>query len=151
MCSNSAIMVNLGAMQTHTHNFCLRLWSAALLSSALVGDVQAETVASSLRLTVQPTQCVVLEQGQKCHANARVKWQAEQPRSVCLHSSLKQKPVKCWEDAIDGTHQEKVVARSSVYYVLKPLAGGEVLAEAELNVAWVYRESRRPNRQWRLF
>lgn len=125
------------------------LVAAAIVALAISADADAGEPRP--RLLVQPTQCVVLEQGQKCHASAQVKWNSEQPRSICLHSSLAQKPVKCWEAANEGVYQEKVVARSSVYYVLKPLGGGDVLAEAELNVAWVYRESRRPSRQWRLF
>lgn len=150
MCFNGANTVSFWASRTWPTRFCLRpLLAAAIM--AVLGDAQAEAISPPPRLTVQPTQCVVLEQGQKCHANTQIKWQSDQPRSICLHSSLGQKPIKCWQDAIKGVYKEKVVSRSSVYYILKPLHGGEVLAKAELNVAWVYRESRRPSRQWRLF
>lgn len=144
-------MANLSAVRSISHPLGFQSSMVALAIAAFVGNAYAEAVDTPPRLTVQPTQCVVLEQGQKCHANARIKWQAEQPRSMCLHSSLEQKPIKCWEDTIAGAYQENVASRTSVYYALKTLGGDEVLAEAELNVAWVYRESRRPSRQWRLF
>lgn len=151
MCFNGALMSTYRALRVHVYHFCRRSLEATIATLFILGDAQAEASDLPPRLTVRPTQCVVLEQGQKCHANVRVEWKVGRPSSVCLHNSLVQKPLKCWEDAIDGIYQEKVIARSSVYYFLKPAGADEVLAEAELNVAWVYRESRRPTRQWRLF
>lgn len=136
--------------RAYAYRCFFRSWAVAAVMFMLLPGAEAEPI-SPVRLTVLPDQCVVLEQGQKCHTNAQVRWISGEPRSVCLHSSLTQEPLKCWKDTIEGAYQEKVVARSSVFYFLKPSGGGEVLVEAELNVAWVYRESRRPTRQWRLF
>lgn len=151
MCFDNPVMAIFSEVRVHANKLYFRPWVAAAAILALVGVVQAEADELSPNLTVHPTQCVVLEEGQKCHAKVQVEWSTELPVSVCLHNSLVQKPVRCWEDTIEGAYQEKVIARSSVYYFLKPVTGDEVLAEAELNVAWVYRESRRPSRQWRLF
>lgn len=151
MCFNGDIMKTFCAKRACTYQCFLRSWAVTALMLMFAAGAKAESTNAQLRLTVVPNQCVVLEQGQKCHANAQVKWAADRPRSVCLHSSLTQRPLKCWEHTVEGAYQEKVVARSNVSYFLKPSGGGEILAETELNVAWVYRESRRPTRQWRLF
>lgn len=109
----------------------------------------ADTEHTTLRL--KPSECVIMEQGQECHATAKLSWDASAVGDYCLHSSLTTQPLKCWDNSHQGTYRESVVTKESVQYTLKRNHEDFALAKAKLNVSWVYRKSIRPTRQWRLF
>lgn len=122
-------------------------WS--LLS--LIWLVGATSYADEATLEVKPTKCVVLEEGQSCHTRAQLQWQVASPGAYCLYNSLGSDALQCWEADTSGHFEEKLVIDSGISYRLTTQGTERVVATAEVSVVWVYKDTGRPTRHWRLF
>lgn len=129
----------------------LRLVLSVSLFMVPLCCAQASADPEQARMTVRPTQCVVLKEGQNCHTSVRIEWSLATAGPYCLYRSNEQEALRCWRKVSSGVYEEKVSVNSSIVYFLMSADSSHRLVATDLNVAWVYRESRRPSRQWRLF
>lgn len=130
-----------------------RLWGFALMLVPFFSASHSYASDSAPRgeLSLKPVECVVLQQGKSCHATVRISWKASSPGQYCLYSSREETAVKCWTASLEGQYRESIATKGDVEYHIRRQNDDRVFARAKLNVVWVYRESIRPTRQWRLF
>ncbi|GHB74473.1 hypothetical protein GCM10008107_24880 [Psychrosphaera saromensis] len=111
-------------------------------------------------MQVKPQTCVSLHEGQECFAQIVVNWQADLVNDYCLYSTQTPDPVFCWENVSQGTVEYELNTKENVRFMLtqvpktrfmltyKPYA---IIAEARLNVSWVYKKKQKSRLSWRLF
>lgn len=111
-------------------------------------------------MQVKPQTCVSLHEGQECFAQITVNWQADLVSDYCLYSTQTPDPVFCWEKVNQGTVEYELNTKENVRFMLaqvpktrfmltqKPYA---IIAEARLNVSWVYKKKQESRLSWRLF
>jgi len=111
-------------------------------------------------MQVKPQTCVSLHEGQECFAQITINWQADLVNDYCLYSTQTPDPVFCWENVSQGTVEYELNTKENVRFMLaqvpktrfmlthKPYA---IIAEARLNVSWVYKKKQKSRLSWRLF
>ena len=111
-------------------------------------------------MQIKPQTCVSLHEGQECFAQITVDWQADLVNDYCLYSTQSPDPIFCWENVNHGTVEYELNTQKNVRFMLaqvpktrfmltqKPSA---VIAEARLNVSWVYKKKQKSRLSWRLF
>lgn len=130
---------------THPASVVVFCFGCASLSLPALSEKESVT------LELKPSECVIMEQGQVCHVIARLAWTAEAHGDYCLFSSRNSQPLRCWNDSTQGKYRESLKTKGGVEYTIRRNSENLVLAREKLTVTWVYRESVRPVRQWRLF
>ncbi|RYY76220.1 MAG: DUF3019 domain-containing protein [Gammaproteobacteria bacterium] len=122
----------------------------------LVFKVQSSTAATlaykgTIALSNKPKECVVYKEGDKCYANAIIKWKASETGSFCLSRAPGDVKLACWNNANEGGFSEKLVMDGPVEYYLTPTDSSEKLLKETLNLSWVHKKSNRPEHTWRIF
>ena len=107
-----------------------------------------ESALASLQL--DPEQCAALHKGQSCYVKVDVTWQAKNVGDYCLFLASENKAMACWQGENQGEFEYNFSHNDSRTFQLKTRQGGIILAEAELEIAWVYK-SKRVNSSWRMF
>ncbi len=108
--------------------------------------------ADSNELTMTPSSCVALNQGQLCYQTIAVNWQASIEGEYCLYQRPIKKPLYCWSAGRHvGKAQLEFEFSETVIYELKRLGSLELIAESEVEVTWVYSKRKRRRTSWRLF
>ncbi len=111
----------------------------------------AQSTQAEYSLFIEPEQCVAMRQGQRCYANVKINWQAEQGGSFCLFSSLQSKPLHCWSKVKSGNFQQEMSANANIIFSLQKKGSSIELITKELEMAWVYKKNTRKNISWRMF
>ena len=114
-------------------------------------DVFAKEPAEPASLTLKPSQCVALREGQECHIDVKFEWSSKENSDFCLLSSNNSQPIRCWKRVSSGTHHQKFIVGGNVMFFLENLAQRSIVAKAELEIAWVYKKNDRSRLSWRLF
>lgn len=108
-----------------------------------------------IQFKMQPQQCVTLRQGRACFATITVQWQKNTPQSVCLYQHNKQQlgnkqPLHCWKSDRQGLTTIEFQSTQSLTYQLRAQESNTLLAETEVMVGWLHKNTNR-RRHWRLF
>ena len=122
-----------------------------LLVALLAAGLPVHAEPPLVTLEVAPAQCVALHRGQICHFDARLRWQARQAGRYCLLRAGEATPLHCWPQGNEGTIELPMQAASDVLLELRRTPDGLLAAQGRIEVAWVYRNERRPRSSWRLF
>ncbi len=132
-------------------------WIALLLTTAAVAiageppPVSGTPVArdtSSLLLT--PARCVALHQGQVCYQHVQISWSSFAQGNYCVYLESQSQPLHCWQEQTQGAFNFEFA--SDTAWVLQLKNGQQqVVAEATMEVAWVYKANTRRKTHWRLF
>ncbi len=79
----------------------------------------AETGSDSgMRLTVKPMLCIVDKRKPRCDLAFLVVWETELDDYYCLFNDLGERPLRCWNTASSGRHEdERSVERSFSYWM----------------------------------
>jgi len=125
----------------------LRRAVLAMLLGLCAGSVTAAEAAATLH--VRPVHCVALHQGQQCYFDAEVHWRATAIGDYCLFRQDDSEPLHCWLQH-DGAEIE-LPLHSAETVVFELRDDEQVLATAQVEVAWVYQSRRRAVGSWRLF
>jgi len=120
---------------------CLLLASVALVS------VQAK--AQDTELTVTPNKCVAISKGTTCYRSLIFRYNSTSKADICLVIDDNPEPLACWRDKAAVEYRYRFASNESLLFRIID-AGRRVKASASVDVAWVYRKSRKRNR-WRLF
>lgn len=133
---------------------CIFLFSIFLLMPA---HAQEKTsISSKVLFNVQPQQCVTLRQGRDCFATITIQWEKQIAQALCLYQIVSKevannkKQVKCWSKSNMGTASVEFESNDNLTYQLRTLQGDYLLAETEIVVSWLHKNTTR-RRRWRLF
>ena|SRR6187551_224856 len=125
---------------------------AAFLLSIFQPSVAVEQDHNdSIRLSLKPKECVVFKEGDKCYANVKVRWSANESGSFCLFRTPGDVELECWKGVSEGRFTEDLVMEQPVDYYLVRADNSEILIRKTLALSWVYEKSSRPEQTWRLF
>ena len=118
-------------------------------------QVYSNETSSLAKLTLKPSQCVSLVQGQQCFVTVNISWQVTNAGKYCLYSSLQNNKLNCWTMKESGNFKQKLVIEQDVIFTLKSMGDGinndKLVASALLELAWVHKKSRLSHSAWRIF
>lgn len=97
--------------------------------------------------SLEPEQCVTMEQGQACYVDIEVTWQSATPLNICLYLSDAQ--LQCWRASKAGEFHGEIQMTTDQPLVLS--TDTEQKAKSIIRYAWVYKQSKRKAARWRLF
>jgi hypothetical protein len=107
------------------------------------------------KLTLKPSQCVSLHQGQQCFVTVDISWQVSNAGEYCLYSSLQNNKLSCWTMKKSGHFKQELVIEEDVTFTLRLMGDGisndKVVVSALLESAWVYKKNRLSHSAWRVF
>ncbi|HBR95781.1 MAG TPA: hypothetical protein DD979_00170 [Gammaproteobacteria bacterium] len=124
------------------------VFSGAGLSFAQSGGQGA--ASEDVRLSIKPSRCVALHEGQICYQNITITWRTAFPGNYCVYWEVAPQPLQCWENTRSGRFEFDFQSAASVQFSLRPL-GQSALAITPMRVAWVHRARQRKRLNWRLF
>lgn len=104
----------------------------------------------SASLILTPGRCVALHQGQVCYQRVQISWSSSLTENYCVYQQDLAAPLQCWQQQWEATLDVEFAADDSRLFQLKD-RDQQVLAEATLEVAWVYKTNTRRKTHWRLF
>ncbi|HSC69238.1 MAG TPA: DUF3019 domain-containing protein, partial [Cellvibrio sp.] len=119
-----------------------------LMSAAALAETPAAPVA---QLQPKPNRCVALHQGQVCYQDVMLSWSAVQPGEFCLYQKQADQPLHCWQAAASGQYRYSFASDGPVQLQLVNSETKTVVAETQVDVAWVYKTNTRRKTHWRLF
>jgi len=108
-------------------------------------------VAEAVLLQLKPNRCVALHQGQVCYQDVQLLWSAPHVGHYCLHQQNVAQPLHCWQNVNAGEFRYEFASDASVQLQLVNAQTKTVVAQAGLEVAWVYKANTRRQTHWRLF
>lgn len=116
---------------------------------------ESKISSSKIAFSVQPQQCVTLRQGRDCYATISIRWQKSTEQALCLYQiktkqSDTQKQLICWPKANKGQTSIAFESSDNLTYQLRTLKDKVLIAEAEIVVSWVHKNTT-TRRRWRLF
>lgn len=123
----------------------------ALLVLSVVKAHASETDSPTATLNLKPARCVALHQGQVCYQSLKIYWSAHKTGDYCLHHKDTQTALGCWESAASGEMVYEFSSDRSTALHLVHKVDGQIIAEAIIEVAWVYDSNRRRKSHWRVF
>ncbi|MCG7534392.1 DUF3019 domain-containing protein [Pseudoalteromonas sp. OOF1S-7] len=106
--------------------------------------------STPVTLTLSPQQCVALHQGEYCHSELTLHWQADTQGHYCLTQSNREQPLKCWQKTTAGTLTLALKFNQNVRFALQDNQQN-TLASTQLTYAWVYNKSKNTRVRWRMF
>ena len=115
-----------------------------------VNSVSAAEEANTSALTVVPSQCVALTQGQKCYVDAKVSWTLPTKGNYCLYSSQQDAPLICWQQKNTGSLSKELASDKNIVFKLKS-EQKKTVATSQLKVTWVHQKKGQPRMWWRVF
>lgn len=151
----------LASIRRHIRNALLVLLCAQVLPVSAQGDatvtatITANNTANNTtdkpaNLQLKPGRCVALHQGQVCYQRVQLQWRA-QAGNYCLYQKGAGHPLHCWQNVDAGDYIYAFASDTSVQLQLIDTQTQAIVAQAELEVAWVYKANTRRKTQWRLF
>jgi hypothetical protein len=101
-------------------------------------------------MSITPLRCVALHQGQVCYQEATLMWSSASAGDYCVYVNADDQPLQCWRAQTQGSLTYEFASAESQIFQLKN-AQQQVVAEASIEVAWVYKSNTRRKTHWRLF
>lgn len=102
-------------------------------------------------LTVSPQRCVALRQGQVCYQLVTFSWQYFEKGNYCLVELSSNKVLQCWQQAKVGVFELDFQSIENKEFALRRQDQNENIATTLVTVAWVFKSSKRPKSNWKLF
>lgn len=134
---------------------------ALLCSISFIGFIpyssaqERSAVPDKVEFRVQPQQCVTLRQGRDCFATITMQWKKSTEQSLCLYQINKkqidnQQQLRCWSKSLQGLVSIEFESSDNLIYQLRTQQGNHLVAETEVVVSWLHKNTTR-RRRWRLF
>ena len=123
------------------------LTSAYLFS----GGALAAPATPEPLMSVEPTQCVAMKQGNPCYIMVTVSWNMHDAGDYCLHSTMQKQAIRCWNNQTSGQAELDIKTTHNVAFSIRQRANETALATDMLKLAWVYKKKGKPRTSWRLF
>jgi len=105
----------------------------------------------ALAIFAKPGRCVALHQGQTCYSKVTFRWRELNDKyNYCIVENGASRPLHCWIGGQAGHFVYDFGSNKSVRYQLMR-EDEKIIAETEVQVAWVYKSRQRRSTGWRLF
>ena len=137
-------------MMNSTYLNITKLFGMLLLAQFAM-DVVAQSKSVQVSLDVEPNRCVALRRGSTCYQDVSISWQASVAENYCLYVNRNAAPLKCWSNSKAGSFEYELAAQARVIYSLKQQSSERELAIQNVDIAWVYKKSKRVQSTWRMF
>lgn len=121
-----------------------------LLLEIASGGVFADP-PNQVQLGVKPNRCIALHQGQFCYQSLTFSWWTALPHRHCLYLESEPEPMACWEARKLSRYQYEFKSTEDQWFILRDETEQRVLARIKVDVAWVYKRSKKVSTGWRLF
>lgn len=118
---------------------------------ALQGGVARAATQESFGFVAQPDQCIALHQGQVCYQELTFTWTTPTGGEYCLYQLDQQDALICWNGNEQNSFHMDFASSTSLTYQIRTRGQTEVLSQVTVEVAWVYRATRKSFTRWRLF
>ncbi|SMF08449.1 Protein of unknown function [Alteromonadaceae bacterium Bs31] len=125
------------------------IWIPAFI--ALLVPMLAYAQQNEELLRVKPDRCIALRQGQYCYQKLEFSWATSGDQKFCLLSKGRVEPLVCWQGKKLTLFEYEFKSSQDQAFVLIELSSGKILDEVEVDVAWVYKSSKKVSTGWRLF
>ncbi|MDP5215100.1 DUF3019 domain-containing protein [Pseudoalteromonas tunicata] len=102
-------------------------------------------------MTLNPEQCIAMQQGQDCYVTVEINWQSAALLDVCLYANHTQQALFCWQNAQQGAFKQELKTNQNVDFALRSNNNSTPLATSQLKIAWVHKKKGKPRLSWRLF
>lgn len=136
------------------------MFACAIIILSLAQSVQVNAqsdqqenapAAEAVLLQLKPNRCVALHQGQVCYQDVQLHWSTPQAGHYCLYQQNIAQPLHCWQSVNAGEYRYEFASNASVQLQLVDAQTKMVIAQAGVEVAWVYKANTRRQTHWRLF
>ncbi len=112
-------------------------------------------MSANISFNVQPQQCVTLRQGRDCFATIKIHWQQQTTQALCLYqvsdkATNSKEQLMCWPKENEGKTTVEFESNDNLIYQLRTQEGDRLLAETEVIVSWLHKNTTQ-RRRWRLF
>jgi len=129
-----------------------------IFASCFISSVNAEdkpSLTTNILFSVQPQQCVTLRQGRDCFTTVKIQWQKQTEQALCLYQvtnkqAKNKEQLMCWSKSNKGQTSVEFESNDNLTYQLRTLKDDHLLAETEIVVSWLHKNTTR-SRRWRLF
>jgi hypothetical protein len=111
----------------------------------------ADDILLTNNLTITPTRCVALHQGQNCYQKITILWQASEVNDYCLVIKETNKQLHCWQKTLQAKYRYEFSGDTAEIIQLINQNNQLVIAETKIELAWVYKSNTRRKTHWRLF
>jgi hypothetical protein len=112
------------------------------LAAAADGGGDGET-----SLTVKPLLCIVDQRTPSCDLRFLIRWQGSETGYYCVNSDLDSAPLRCWEEARSGRHEDDREVAATFRYWLNRGDDQPELASATVEVLRKDSDDRRRRRR----
>lgn len=102
-----------------------------------------------VKLTVKPVLCILDEQTSACDMAFLVAWESAVDGYYCLYNHFGSSPLRCWQSARAGRHEEERMVERSFQYWLTVDGDEEPVATAAVDVMIAAPADRRRSRRTR--
>lgn len=109
----------------------------------------ADTSTSSL--TVKPSRCIALQQGQTCYATLKFQWTTPATGEFCLFDERQTEPLACWVGNQVVSYKQQFESDKNVNYEIRLKMSEQSVAQALVKISWVYKSNTSSTSRWRLF
>ena len=128
-----------------------RLIACSLMFASTHSQAAPDKINQGTQLEVTPERCIALHKGQTCYLEVTFDWQQLQSGYYCLINVTRSKVLQCWKNRSKGQYSFDFQSSKSNDFVLRNKNSNDDLAHAQIVVAWVYKSTKRPKSNWRLF
>jgi len=105
----------------------------------------------SATLTIEPSRCIALEQGQTCFAGLKFRWTNPATGEYCLFDERQRDPLVCWKGRTVTSYTLEFKSNKNVSYDIRLKLSDQSLAQALVKISWVYKSNTSSTSRWRLF
>lgn len=123
-----------------------------LAPALALAQAPADSAASTaVAMNIRPRLCLLSSGEDACQDRVHIRWQSEQPRSLCLYQQGQPEPLYCWHQVRSGEFALDWRARASSGFQLRDSDSLALVAYVAIEV--LREEPRRHNRRnpWSFF
>jgi hypothetical protein len=140
---------------SNSKGFALLVYALFYFFLSSVEAQEQTSISSKVVFNVQPQQCVTLRQGRDCFATITIQWEKNAAQALCLYQIVNKElnnkeQLKCWSKSSMGKASIEFESNDNLTYQLRTQKGDLLLAETEIVVSWLHKNTTR-RRRWRLF
>lgn len=107
-------------------------FNSALLCLYCIAPLQAVAEQSSaIRFAIKPITCMVKQAGQACEMTAKITWQSQQKKDLCLYQQQLQ--LACWQQTQKVSTNKAIKLEKTMRFTLKN-SQHQVVAEQMIEV-----------------
>lgn len=104
-----------------------------------------------IEFVLKPRLCVLSEAEEACFDEVEIRWTADKGMNLCLYRDSFDAPLKCWQEAEQGSHHLSLSASRNITFQLRD-SGQAVMVSESFEVINDHKKYRRQRRNpWSFF